>query len=141
MRLVFVELRAETVDKVIKLLRKLPWRTEPVSVAARFRKCVLKVTRHRKIGLVADMLAGVKAWQEPAVMSCVDAALEALQRGMEENDHRQQQKLVSYARLLGQCYNFAVVSSGLVFLLVLSRSPACTHSPLLLCLCSSTCCR
>ena len=116
MRLIFVELRAETVDKVIKLLRKLPWRgEEAASVAARFRKCVLKVTRHRKIGLVADMLAGVKAWQEPAVMSCVDGALEALQRGMEENDHRQQQKLVSCARLLGQCYNFAVVSSGLIF--------------------------
>ena len=100
MKLIFTDLGTkqaggsseQSVDRVIRLVRRLPWSTEP-SVEKRFLKCVLKVTRHRKLGLVADLLAGIKPHRESVVVAVVDAVLEALQRGLEVNDHRVQQEL------------------------------------------------
>eukprot|EP00752_Nemacystus_decipiens_P014194 g12623.t1 len=109
----------DVVEGVIKQLRKLPWQDPEAGVESEVVRASLRLcrTRYPCIHLAADVLSGLARHQDRVAVKAVDAVLEVLHRGIElpGGGGREFQRLVGYARLLAEMYNYAVVGSPTVF--------------------------
>lgn len=115
-----VEVRKEkkdTCETVLRILRRLPWYDPELGphVEDYVRKCVLKVARHRNMGLVCDVLKGLEKWHDRLAVRCVDDLIDLIRSGLDKNDFRRHQLLVSGCRMLGNMYLYRLVQSALVF--------------------------
>ncbi|CAN0483839.1 unnamed protein product, partial [Ectocarpus sp. 12 AP-2014] len=72
-------------------------------------------SRYPCIHLAADVLSGLARHQDRVAVKAVDAVLEAMHRAIEVWLAVFSQRLVGYARLLGELYNYAVVGSPTIF--------------------------
>ena len=111
-------LSKNTVEHVIKQLRKLPWRGEQGAEVARW---VYRATldcgtvKYHTIQLLACVLSGLFRYQEVAVVRIVDGALEAFRCAIERNDYREGQMRACLARLIGELYNYRLLDSAVIF--------------------------
>ncbi|CAM9681409.1 unnamed protein product, partial [Ectocarpus sp. 8 AP-2014] len=109
----------DVVEEVIKQLRKLPWQDPEADVESEVLRASLRLCRSRYpcIHLAADVLSGLARHQDRVAVKAVDAVLEAMHRAIElpGGGGGESQRLVGYARLLGELYNYAVVGSPTIF--------------------------
>jgi regulator of nonsense transcripts 2 len=112
-KLMLMDLKKGSAERVLKTLRRLPW--DDPTTEDYVLKCALKVTKHRHLPHVCDVLAGLNRWHSSLSIRVIDAVLEVLQRGLETNNFREQQTLIAYTRFLGELYNYSVVNSVVVF--------------------------
>ena len=108
----------KNVESVIRALRSLPWDTNEASLIAKF---VLKLARSKAdaVPLAADCLAGLHQFRPEVSARVVDQILDEFDEGVSTPPPlralRTAQRLVAYASLLGECYNFSLLSSAHVF--------------------------
>lgn len=116
--LVELEPSDASVASVSKLLMRLPWTDPSQDCGALVAKLMLKACRKGRyktihaIAAVAERIRTQKLAGEVTVR-LIDAVLEELRWGLEHPDFRDQQRVLTYARLLGELYNCNQVS-GLV---------------------------
>jgi len=114
--LVFVRLTPSTVQQVIRQIRKIPLQ-EPV--AREFLLKTLLNVRSIKISCIpvlASLISGLSNYHDDIAIDFVDAVLEEVQIGVEQDDYTQHQHRVSFMILLGELYNNArLVDSETVF--------------------------
>lgn len=105
------------IDKIIRQLRKLPWSSPEDNVEKILIKVCIKVakTKYVSIHLVADIVAALIKHRPRFVVKLVDTVLEELYRGMQLPHKRDVQKLLGVTKLLGELFNYSVVSSNIVF--------------------------
>ncbi|CAN0161797.1 unnamed protein product, partial [Discosporangium mesarthrocarpum] len=110
----------ESIEGVIKQLRKLPWQDPEERVEAHVVKATLRVCRSKytSISLVSDVLSGLQVYQDRVVIRVVDSLLEGVYRGLEVRVRRDFQRMIGYARLIGDLYTYEVVSAPLIFQLL-----------------------
>ena len=117
--LIFSRLSTEkgVVDGVIKQLRKLPWNDTNENIEWIVIKACLKLARakYSNIPLAADCISGLAQYRPNALVRLVDVLFEELMRGLSAPHKREQQRMLSYAKLMGELYNFSAVSSVAVF--------------------------
>ena len=122
--LIMVRLHGDdAVEAVIRALRSLPW-DEDETCASLIAKFVLKLARSKAdaVPLAADCLAGLHAFRPEVTARVLDRILDEFDIGVtappSQRPLRTAQRLVAYAALLGECYNFSLVSSQHIFGLV-----------------------
>lgn len=115
--LLFIKLNKNTVEFVIKQLRKLPWGNQIEKVDFYIIKFTLKLARlkYSNVPLVTDCLSGLSKYHPNLLVRLVDAVFEELSRGFDAPHHREQQRLISYVRLLSELFNFSALSSSTIF--------------------------
>ena len=111
------KLEHSTVESVIMSLRKLPWSQEEESVEFHVVKASLSVARKKyvSVSVLADCLSGLSSHRPNAIILLVDKVIEELTRGLEIPLKRQPQRMLSLVRLLGELYNYSVLSGPLIF--------------------------
>ena len=112
-KLLFKDLKDDTTEKVLKILRRLPWQEKETEEYV--FKCCTKVARHRNLEPLCDVLAGLNRYHDKLCIRVVDATLEWLQLGLESNDFRVFQRQVAFSKFLGTLYTYNLVNSALVF--------------------------
>uniref|UniRef100_A0A061R4F1 Regulator of nonsense transcripts 2 n=1 Tax=Tetraselmis sp. GSL018 TaxID=582737 RepID=A0A061R4F1_9CHLO len=111
--LVYDQLTQDSIQWVMKKLRKLPWQEfEPYLI-----KCLLKVVRGRysQIPLVASLASGLSKYHDTLGIALVDSVLEHIHQGLERPSTGQYQLRVAHVRLLGEMYNYRLVNSRVIF--------------------------
>lgn len=105
------------VDHLIISIRKLPF-SNPVEEVERFIiKYSMRLARHKYvvIGSLADLLAGLQKFRPNLIIRLVDHLFEEIFRGLDSPYKRDHQRMIGYVRLLGELYNYAILSSSVIF--------------------------
>ena len=108
-------LSKRTIDKVLKLIRKLDW--NDASVRLTLHKMFTKPWKlnYGNIGLVAMLTNDLNRYHSDFVVSIVDQVLEDIRRGLEQNVYSTNQRRVATIKYLGELYNYRLLSSGIIF--------------------------
>ncbi|CEM11495.1 unnamed protein product [Vitrella brassicaformis CCMP3155] len=116
-RLIFVNLYDDDEsDKVLKLVRKLPWQNE--QVVKWLKKDILDLgmnVNYESIHQLACLLAGLARYRDAFVIDVIDQLTEDIQVGMERNDFRELPSRVRQVKLLGELYNYRLADSSVIF--------------------------
>ncbi|KAK6933282.1 MIF4G-like, type 3 [Dillenia turbinata] len=112
-KLLFSDLEKNSIEHVLRQLRKLPW-SECQSYLV---KCFLKVHRGKygQINLIASLTAGLSRYHDEFAVAVVDEVLEEIRVGLELNEYGMQQRRIAHMRFLGELYNYEHVDSSVVF--------------------------
>jgi regulator of nonsense transcripts 2 len=105
------------VDKTIRELRKLPWSTPEENVEHHVIKACLRAvkTKYVDVPLAADAIAGLARYHPKLQSNLLDTITEEFFRGMDAPHKREPQRLLGLARFLGECYNFSMINSTIIF--------------------------
>lgn len=108
-------LAKRTIDKVLKLLRKLDW-DDPHT-----RRVLHKVftkphkLRYGNISLLAMLTYDLQRYHPEFSIAVVDQVLEDIRRGLEQNIYSANQRRLAAVKYLGELYIYRLISSGLIF--------------------------
>ncbi|XP_066561139.1 regulator of nonsense transcripts 2 isoform X1 [Amia ocellicauda] len=114
-KLLYKDLSKVTTEKVLRQMRKLPWQ-EP-EVKNYLICCMVNIwnVKYNSIHCVANLLAGLVAYQEDVGIHVVDGVLEDIRLGMEVNQAKFNQRRISSVKFLGELYNYRMVESAVIF--------------------------
>lgn len=108
-------LAKKTIDKVLKLIRKLDWDDEAVrSILYKFFTKPWKIT-YGNISLLAMLTYDLQRYHPTFVISVVDQVLEDVRRGLEQNIYSMNQRRLAVIKYLGELYIYRLLSSGIIF--------------------------
>jgi regulator of nonsense transcripts 2 len=113
--LIYDVLAKKTIDKVLKLIRKLDW--DDTSVTRTLYKIFTKPWKLKfgNISLLAMLAYDLQRYHPDFAISVVDQVLEDVRRGLEQNVYSTNQRRVATLKYLGELYIYRLLSSGIVF--------------------------
>ncbi|KAF8322150.1 transcription factor [Clavulina sp. PMI_390] len=108
-------LSKKTIDKVLKLLRKLDW--DDAEVAIYIRKAFVKPwkLKYNNISLLAMLAYDLQRYHSEFVIGVVDQVFEDIRQGLEQNLFKYNQRRVSTVKYLGELYIYRLISSSHIF--------------------------
>ncbi|KAH9851383.1 ARM repeat-containing protein [Lenzites betulinus] len=113
--LIYDVLTKKTVEKVLKLLRRLDW-NDPV-VLRTLHKVFTKPwkIKYGNIALLAILSYDLQRSHPAFSIGVVDQVLEDIRRGLETNMYSMNQRRIASAKFLGELYIYRLISSGIIF--------------------------
>jgi len=113
--LIYDVLAKKTIDKVLKLIRKLDW-DDPV-VQRTLHKVFTKPwkVKYSNVSLLAMLTYDLQRYHPAFAISVVDQVLEDIRRGLEQNVYSTNQRRVATVKYLGELYIYRLLGSSLVF--------------------------
>nr|GAT56787.1 nonsense-mediated mRNA decay factor [Mycena chlorophos] len=113
--LVYDVLVKKTIDKVLKLIRKLDWDSD--SVVRTLHKVFTKPwkIKYSNISLLAMLTYDLQRYHPEFAVAVVDQVLEDVRRGLEQNVYSTNQRRVATVKYLGELYIYRLLSSGIIF--------------------------
>jgi regulator of nonsense transcripts 2 len=108
-------LSKKTVDKVLKLLRKLDW--DDPTIMRLLHKTFTKPwkIKYGNLSLIAMLTYDLQRYYPAFTIGVVDQVLEDVRRGMETNVYRANQRRVATMKFLGELYIYRLFGSGIIF--------------------------
>lgn len=108
-------LMKKTVDKVLKLLRKLHWEDEEVygNILRAFTE--IWELKYGNIPMVAMLVYDLQKYHLEFSLAVVDQVLEDVRAGMEDNIFKYNQRRISTIKYLGELYMYRVVNTPVIF--------------------------
>ncbi|OBZ67192.1 Regulator of nonsense transcripts UPF2 [Grifola frondosa] len=113
--LIYDVLTKKTIDKVLKLLRKLDWDDD--TVMRTLYKVFTKPwkLKYGNIPLLAMLTYDLQRYHAAFSIAVVDQVLEDIRRGLEHNIYSLNQRRLATIKYLGELYIYRLVSSGMIF--------------------------
>lgn len=113
--LIFDVLSKKSIDKVLRLLRKLDWDDrEVIRVLHNVFTKAWKL-KYSNISLLAMLAYDLQRYHPDFSIAIVDQVLENVRRGLETNNYKANQQRVATIKYLGELYIYRVISSSIVF--------------------------
>eukprot|EP00521_Asterionellopsis_glacialis_P009479 CAMPEP_0195288012 /NCGR_PEP_ID=MMETSP0707-20130614/4843_1 /TAXON_ID=33640 /ORGANISM="Asterionellopsis glacialis, Strain CCMP134" /LENGTH=1044 /DNA_ID=CAMNT_0040347829 /DNA_START=56 /DNA_END=3186 /DNA_ORIENTATION=+ len=115
--LLMVRLDPSSIPFVTKQLLRFPWSDPSKQCGALICRIMLKTCRRGRnsaIGATAAVVANLRRSKPEVSTRIIDAVLEELQWAMEHPTFREQQRTLTYARLLGELYSASIVTSQII---------------------------
>lgn len=113
--LIYDVLVKKTIDKVLKLIRKLDW-DDPI-VQRALHKVFTKPwkVKYSNVSLLAMLTYDLQRYHPAFAISVVDQVLEDVRRGLEQNVYSTNQRRLATIKYLGELYIYRLLGSSLVF--------------------------
>lgn len=113
--LIYDVLAKKTIDKVLKLIRKLDW--EDASIRRTLHKVFTKPwkIKYGNVSLLAMLTYDLQRYHPSFAIAVVDQVLEDIRRGLEQNVYSTNQRRVATMKYLGELYIYRLLGSGIVF--------------------------
>ncbi|KAI0779890.1 ARM repeat-containing protein [Fomes fomentarius] len=113
--LIYDVLTKKTIDKALKLLRKLDWADS--LVYRTLHKVFTKPwkLKYGNVPLLAMLTYDLQRYHPTFSIGVVDQVLEDIRRGLESNLYSMNQRRVASIKFLGELYIYRLVSSGIIF--------------------------
>ena len=113
--LIYDVLTKRTIDKVLKLTRKLDWNDQQVvrTLHNLFTK-VWKV-KYNQISLLAMLVYDLQRYHPAFAVGVVDQVLENIRRGLETNVYNTNQQRIATIKYLGELYIYRMLGSSIIF--------------------------
>ena len=113
--LIYDVLSRKTIDKVLKLIRKLDW--DDSDVRRVLHKAFTKPwkIRYINIPLLAMLTYDLQRYRPAFAIAVVDQILEDIRRGLEQNVYSTNQRRLATVKYLGELYIYRLLSSSIIF--------------------------
>lgn len=113
--LIYDVLTKKTIDKVLKLIRKLDWNDE--TIMRILHKVFTKPWKVKfgNVALLAMLTYDLQRYHPAFAIAVVDQVLEDIRRGLEQNAYSINQRRVATVKYLGELYIYRLVSSSIIF--------------------------
>ena len=113
--LIYDVLAKKSIDKVLKLVRKLDWDSDEVQTT--LHKVFTKPwkIKYSNISLLAMLTYDLQRYRPAFAIAVVDQILEDVRRGLEQNLYSTNQRRVATIKYLGELYIYRLLSSGIIF--------------------------
>jgi regulator of nonsense transcripts 2 len=113
--LIYDVLAKKTIDKVLKLIRKLDWE-DPI-IRRTLHKIFTKPwkIKYGNVSLLAMLTYDLQRYHPDFAIAVVDQVLEDVRRGLEQNLYSTNQRRVATMKYLGELYIYRLLSSGIIF--------------------------
>lgn len=108
---------ASSISFVSKQLIRFPWNDASKQCGSLICKIMMKTCRkgrYKSIQALAGVAANLRRHRPEVSVRLIDAVLEEFRWSLEHPNFRDQQRIISYARLLGELYCVSLVSGQLV---------------------------
>jgi regulator of nonsense transcripts 2 len=114
-KLIYTDMNKRTYTRILKSIRKLHW--EEPEVVDVLRKVFSKPgkVKYSNIHLLAILVGALYRYHQDFVVSILDAVLEQIVLGLEQNDFKFNQRRISEVKYLGELYNYKMVDSPIIF--------------------------
>lgn len=113
--MIYDVLAKKTIDKVLKLIRKIDWDQEDARrMLHKFFTKPWKI-KFSNISLLAMLTYDLQRYHPEFAVAVVDQVLEDVRRGLEQNVYSTNQRRVATIKYLGELYIYRLLSSGIVF--------------------------
>jgi len=113
--LIYDVLAKKTIDKVLKLIRKLDW-SDPGVQRVLFKTFTKPwKIKYGSISLLAMLTYDLQRYHPAFAVSVVDQVLEDIRLGLENNIYNTNQRRVAAIKYLGELYIYRLLSSGIIF--------------------------
>ncbi|KAK3936373.1 armadillo-type protein [Diplogelasinospora grovesii] len=114
-KLVYMDLTKRNYSKVLKQIRRLHW--EEKEVVAILHKVFSKPgkIKYGNIHLLAILLSALYRYHADFVIGVIDAVIESICFGLEQNDFRFNQRRIAEVKYLGELYNYRMLEHPVVF--------------------------
>lgn len=108
-------LTKKTIDKVLRLIRKLPWDDqEVVRILHNVFTKPWKI-KYSNISLLSMLAYDLQRYHPEFSVAIVDQVLEDVRRGLEVNAYKANQQRVATIKFLGELYIYRLISSSIIF--------------------------
>ncbi|KIP08451.1 hypothetical protein PHLGIDRAFT_23490 [Phlebiopsis gigantea 11061_1 CR5-6] len=113
--LIYDVLTKKTIDKALRLIRKLDWNDRLIQVT--LHKAFTKPwkIKYGNIALLAMLTYDLQRYYPAFTISVVDQVLEDIRRGLEQNVYNINQRRMSTIKYLGELYIYRLIGSSIVF--------------------------
>ena len=113
--LIYDVLAKKSIDKVLKLIRKLDWESDEAQTT--LHKVFTKPwkIKYSNISLLAMLTYDLQRYRPAFAIAVVDQVLEDVRRGLEQNVYSTNQRRVATIKFLGELYIYRLLSSGIIF--------------------------
>ncbi|EGO00054.1 hypothetical protein SERLA73DRAFT_88877 [Serpula lacrymans var. lacrymans S7.3] len=113
--LIYDVLTKKTIDKVLKLIRKLDW--EDQTIRRTLHKVFTKPwkIKYSNVSLLAMLTYDLQRYHPSFAIAVVDQVLEDIRRGLEQNVYSTNQRRLATMKYLGELYIYRLIGSSLVF--------------------------
>ncbi|OSC99339.1 ARM repeat-containing protein [Trametes coccinea BRFM310] len=113
--LIYDVLTKKTIDKVLKLLRKLDWNDQVV--LRTLHKVFTKPwkIKYSHISLLAMLTYDLHRYHPAFSIGVVDQVLENIRRGLETNMYSMNQRRIASIKYLGELYIYRLINSSIIF--------------------------
>ncbi|KAG6903019.1 hypothetical protein C0995_007452 [Termitomyces sp. Mi166 len=113
--LVYDVLSKKTIDKVLKLIRKLDWDDD--EIRSTLHKVFTKPWKftYSNVSLMAMLTNDLQRYRPAFAIAVVDQVLEDVRRGLEQNIYSTNQRRLAVMKYLGELYIYRLLSSGIIF--------------------------
>lgn len=105
----------KTIDKVLKLLRKMHWEDEKVYDYLYKTFTEIWEVKFGSIPLLAMLVYDLQKYHPEFAVSVVDQVLENVRAGMEENIFKYNQRRIATIKYLGELYMYRVLNTPVIF--------------------------
>lgn len=113
--LIYDVLTKKTIDKVLRLIRKLPWDDqEVVRILHNVFTKPWKI-KYSNISLLSMLAYDLQRYHPEFSVAIVDQVLEDVRRGLEVNAYKANQQRVATIKFLGELYIYRLISSSIIF--------------------------
>ena len=108
-------LTKKTIDKVLRLIRKLDW--NDATVQKTLHKVMTKPwkVKYSNVALLAMLTYDLQRYYPAFSISVVDQVLEDIRRGLEQNVYNINQRRLATMKYLGELYIYRLFSSSIIF--------------------------
>lgn len=113
--LIYDVLTKKTIDKVLRLIRKLDW-NDP-HIQRTLHKVFTKPwkIKYSSIPLLAMLTYDLQRYYPAFTIAVVDQVLEDIRRGLEQNVYNINQRRVATMKYLGELYIYRLIGSSIIF--------------------------
>ena len=113
--LIYDVLSKKTIDKVLRLLRKLQWDDQEVVRVLHSAFTKAWKIKYSSISLLAMLAYDLQRYHPDFSIAVVDQVLENVRRGLETNAYKVNQQRVATIKYLGELYIYRLISSSIIF--------------------------
>ncbi|KAL5523773.1 hypothetical protein ACEPAG_7946 [Sanghuangporus baumii] len=113
--LIYDVLSKKTIDKVLRLIRKLNWDDREVIRALHNAFTKTWKLKYSNISLLAMLAYDLQRYHPEFSIAIVDQVLENVRRGLETNAYKANQQRVATIKYLGELYIYRLISSSIIF--------------------------
>lgn len=114
-KLVYLDLTKRNYGKVLKQIRRLHWEEKEVVMVLHKIFSKPGKIKYGNIHLLAILLSALYRYHTDFVVSVIDAVIESVVVGLEQNDFRFNQRRIAEVKYIGELYNYRMLEHPVVF--------------------------
>ncbi|KXJ95607.1 MIF4G domain-containing protein [Microdochium bolleyi] len=114
-KLIYIDLTKRNYTKILKQIRRLPW-TDPEVVLV-LRKVFSRPgkVKYGSVHILAILLSAIYRYHPEFAVTVMDAVVESVNLGLEQNDFKYNQRRIAEVKYLGELYNYRMLEHPAIF--------------------------